>query len=50
MTEAVLDLRPVIISAACPALADVADAAIEAPVDAPAAYVDAIGNWRPTSS
>ena len=42
VAEAVLNLRPVITSAACPALADVADAAIEARVDDPAAYVDAI--------
>ena len=42
--EAVLNLRPVITSAACPALADVADAAIEARVDDPAAYIDAIRN------
>ena len=42
VAEAVLNLRPVITSAACPALADVADAAIEARVDDPATYVDAI--------
>lgn len=40
--EAVLNLRPVITSAACPALADVADAAIEVRVDDLADYVDAI--------
>ena len=44
VAEAVLNLRPVVTSAACPALADVVDAAIEARVDDPAAYIDAIRN------
>lgn len=42
VAEAVLNRRPVVTSAACPALPDVADAAVEARVDDPATYVDAI--------
>jgi glycogen synthase len=40
--EAVLAGRPVVTSAACPALADVADAAVEVQVDDVAGYADAI--------
>ena len=42
LAEAVLNLRPVITSAACPALRDVAEAAIEARVDHPETYADAV--------
>lgn len=42
VAEAILNLRPVITSEACPALNDVAKAAIEAKVDAPETYVDAV--------
>lgn len=42
VAEAVLNLRPVITSAACPALDDVAKAAVEAQVDQVETYVEAV--------
>lgn len=42
VAEAVLNLRPVITSAACPALKDVAKAAVEAQVDRVETYADAV--------